>query len=158
LNFDKAFHFLLQFEGGYVDDKNDPGGKTKYGITEAVARANGYKGEMINFTIEEAKKIYRKNYWDSVELDTLPSILRYPLFDAAVNSGVSQSIKWLQRSLKVKADGVWGPATKDAVLKSDSNKVFREIINQRLNFLTDLKTFSSFGKGWVKRVSKILTL
>ena len=97
MNFDSAFAQLHTFEGGYVNNPADPGGATRFGISEAVARANGYQGDMVELPIEFAKDVYRRKYWEPLQLDAIPDELRYPLFDAAVNSGLEQSVKWLDR-------------------------------------------------------------
>ena len=99
MNFDLAFDALLGHEGGYVDNPKDPGGATRWGITERVARANGYTGHMRELPVTTAKQIARREYWDAVKADQLPAQLRYAVFDAAYNSGPTQAIKWLQRAL-----------------------------------------------------------
>ena len=95
MDFDEAFDILIGHEGGHVDHPNDPGGETKYGISKrAYPDVN-----IAALTLDDAKAIYREDYWDRVRADELPAELRFPLFDAAVNSGVAQSIKWLQRAV-----------------------------------------------------------
>lgn len=78
--------------------ENDPGGKTRYGVTEAVARSAGYTGDMRSLPMSLAKTLYRRLYWDPVRGDDLPEGVRYFVFDAAVASGVRQSTLWLQRA------------------------------------------------------------
>ena len=114
MNFDAAFDKLIEREGGYSDNASDPGGKTRYGITESVARANGYLGAMNELPMALAKVIYFKSYWSTCHCDELPDAVRYDVFDGAVNSGNSQSIKWLQRAINVSDDGVIGKVTIDA--------------------------------------------
>ena len=84
MTFDEAFHELLGHEGEYVDHPRDPGGATRWGVTERVAREYGYASDMKVFPVETAKAIYRKQYWDAVRAEELPAPLRYPTFDAAV--------------------------------------------------------------------------
>ena len=102
MNFPEAFDLLITHEGGFSSHPDDPGGATMYGVTEKVARAEGYTGAMRNFSLNDAKTIYRKNYWDACRCDLMPDQLRYPLFDAAVNSGPGQSIKWLHQRWALK--------------------------------------------------------
>jgi len=116
---------ILGIEGGYVNDARDSGGATRYGITEAVARAHGYRGLMRSLPIEMAREIYRVSYWEPVKGDTLANYseaLAHEVFDSAVNCGVGTASKWLQRSLNVlnaqgthwadiAVDGKIGPAT-----------------------------------------------
>jgi lysozyme family protein len=101
-NFEAAIGKLLKLEGGYVNHPLDPGGKTKYGITEETARSYGYKGEMKDLPLEFAKSVYKKGYWDSLSLDLVNSdSVAWNVFDCAVNCGVATSAKMLQRSLNV---------------------------------------------------------
>ena len=69
MNFDAAFTKLLGFEGDFSNDKDDPGGATRYGITETVARANGYSGSMRELPVDFAKAVYKRFYWDAVQAD-----------------------------------------------------------------------------------------
>ena len=155
MNFDKAFHELLGHEGGYSTHSDDPGGATMWGVTERVARANGYKGSMKELPVEKAKEIYRKDYWDAVQADILPDELRYTIFDAAVNSGPVQAIKWLQACLNVEQVGVLGPKTK-AALSVNTKPLKAKYLGIRLMFMTDLKNWKSFNRGWAKRIATLL--
>lgn len=154
MNFDTAFHKLLGHEGGYVNHPQDPGGETNWGITVAVARENGYQGPMRELPLDVAKAIYRKRYWDAVRADELPAELRYPMFDAAVNSGPGQAIRWLQRALGVADDGKLGPITLAAAAQAQD--LSRKLLGQRLEFMTNLSTWPAFGKGWARRIAALL--
>jgi len=152
MNFDQAFEKMIGHEGGYVNDPRDPGGETNHGVTKRVAVANGYTGSMKDLPLDTAKAIYRKNYWDSVSADKLPDDVRFDVFDGAVNSGVSQSAKWLQRAVKVKDDGVIGPKTIAAAFAAGP-KLAARFNGARLMFMTNLPTWPAFGKGWARRVA-----
>ena len=156
MNFDQAFHQLLGHEGSFVDHPADPGGATCWGITERVARANGYTGPMRALPVDLAKRIYRASYWDAVRADELPTAVRYSVFDAAVNSGVSQSVKWLQRALGVSDDGAIGPKTLAAAQAADGHVIKAKMLGARLQFMTDLPSWPSFGRGWARRVASLL--
>ena len=156
MDFDKAFHKLLGHEGGYVNHPNDPGGETNWGVTVAVAREFGYSGPMKDLPVETAKRIYKAQYWDAVRADEMPSGIRYPLFDAAVNSGVRQSVKWLQRAVFVQDDGIIGPRTLMATRAADARDTRARMLGQRLQFMTGLKPWGSFGKGWARRIADLL--
>ena len=153
MNFERAFEKLLGHEGGFVDHPKDPGGSTRYGITQRVARANGYEGDMRNLPLSEAKRIARKNYWDAVRADEMPDAARFDLFDAAYNSGVEQATKWLQRAAGAADDGIIGPKTILAVRMADPHKLAARFNGHRLRFLTDLKTWPDFGRGWARRIA-----
>lgn len=154
VTFDQAFDALLGHEGGYANNPADPGGETMWGVTVAVARANGYQGSMRDLPRDTAKAIYRKLYWDAVHAEELPNAIRYPLFDAAVNSGVKQAVKWLQRAVGVVDDGVIGPMTIAAAKASDGAAV--RMLAHRLDFMTSLPAWQTFGKGWARRIASIL--
>lgn len=156
MNFDQSFHILLGHEGSFVDHPSDPGGATRWGVTERVARSNGYTGDMRQFPVELAKAIYRRSYWAAVRADELPALIRYDVFDAAVNSGVSQAVRWLQRALGVADDGRIGPITLAAARSANPEAVKRRMLAQRLRFMTDLSTWPSFGRGWARRVADLM--
>ena len=158
MNFDQAFAVLIGHEGGYSDHADDPGGKTKYGITEAVARETGYKGDMRELPVELAKRIYQEKYWRPVKADDLPEPVRYVMFDGAVNSGPTQAIKWLQRSVNVNDDGVIGPKTLAAANAVDAQRLKTVVLAQRLRFMTDLANWPSFSRGWARRISSLLMM
>lgn len=156
MQFDEAFHALLGHEGGYSNHPNDTGKETMWGVTERVARAHGYQGAMRDLPVALAKQIYRAAYWDAVRADELPAVVRYSVFDAAVNSGVGQSVKWLQRALGVADDGAIGPKTLAAAKAADGQALKAKMLGARLQFMTDLATWPSFGRGWARRVASLL--
>jgi len=156
MNFDAAFQRVLKHEGGYVHHPSDPGGATNMGITEAVARRVGYKGAMQDLPVDLAKRVYLEEYWKPMRADELPFAVRYALFDSAVNSGVGQATKWLQRALGVADDGALGPKTLAAANAANPESLRARIMAQRLRFLTNLDTFGAFGRGWTRRCCDIL--
>lgn len=93
---------LIDREGGYVNHPADRGGATRYGITEAVARAHGYGGAIRALPLAEARAIYRRIYWLRPGFDRLAE--RSPrvaaeLFDTGVNMGPAVAATFLQRAL-----------------------------------------------------------
>lgn len=160
MNFDQAFDLLITHEGGFAHRpfSDDPGGATMYGVTEKVARANGYTGKMQDLTIEVAKKIYKNLYWDACQCDAMPDALRYALFDAAVNSGVSQAIKWLQFCVGVKVDGALGPITRQAANMAAPQVLRQQMLGKRLAFMTRLDNWAANSKGWSRRIASILEM
>lgn len=152
MNFDQAFDRLIGHEGGYSNHPDDPGGETMWGVTIAVARANGYAGPMRSLPRDIAKGIYRAQYWDKVKADSLPFPVAFQVFDAAVNHGTGQAAKFLQRAAGVVDDGVIGPKTLAAVAARGAAVILLLFNAEREQFYTDLKTWPSFGKGWSRRV------
>jgi lysozyme family protein len=103
-SFEKAFANTVGLEGGYSDNQNDAGGKTKYGITEKVARTHGYAGEMKDLPLGLAQKIYRESYWDINRLGDVAAIsepVALELFDTGVNAGVGVAGTMFQQALNV---------------------------------------------------------
>lgn len=158
MNFDQAFDILLRHEGGFSDHAADPGGKTRFGITEAVAREVGYRGDMRELPLDLAKRIYKDRYWGAVRAEELPEAVRYAVFDAAVNSGPRQAILWLQRAVGVKDDGIIGPQTLAAVRAADPERLLRRFLSQRLRFMTNLPNWGSFSCGWARRIADLMEM
>lgn len=156
MNFDSAFDLLLKHEGGYSDHAADPGGKTRFGITEAVAREVGYRGDMRELPLELAKRVYMERYWKPICAEDLPPTVRYAVFDAAVNSGPGQSVKWLQRALGVEADGVIGPVTLKAAYAANPDALKMRILGQRLRFMAGLTNWPAFSRGWAIRIASLM--
>jgi lysozyme family protein len=127
--FDDLIDEIIKIEGGYSDDKNDSGGKTRYGITEAVARQYGYQGPMKDLPVSLAKQIYREKYWNPLQLDQIERIspaIVHEMLDTGINQGIGRAGEYLQLSLNalnrqgkdfpdVKIDGDIGPATLGAL-------------------------------------------
>lgn len=160
--FARALPRVLVHEGGYANDPHDPGGATNRGVTHRVYDAfRKRKGleprDVRQITAEEIAQIYRFQYWDVVRGDELPAGVDYVVFDGAVNSGPSQSVKWLQRALgNVVVDGVCGQATLRAAQEHpEPLRLIEAICNRRMDFLRALRTWERFGKGWTRRVDDV---
>ena len=153
-NFDACLTHTLAHEGGYVNDPHDPGGETNLGISK-----RSYPREDIrNMTRERAAAIYRRDFWDAVSGDELPAGLDLVAFDAAVNSGVMRGSQWVQRALLVEADGRIGPHTIKAARALDSDQLDAAISRAmaiRFGFLTKLKTWQRYRRGWTARVEAV---
>ena len=106
-------------------------------------------------SVEQAKLIYRKRYWDVQRCDELPPGVDYATFDYGVNSGISRSAKVLQRIVGVTADGEIGDETIAATRARDPKLLVGAICDERLAFLRGLGTWPTFGRGWGRRVSEV---
>lgn len=153
MNFDTAFELLIGHEGGYSNHPEDPGKETMYGVTARVARRHGYFGPMKDLPLSTAKRIAKQAYWDLVRADELPEQVRFDVFDTSYNSGPVTAIALLQRALGVPDDGVLGPITLRAAREVDPEALARRFNGWRLDFLNDLKTWPSFGRGWAQRIA-----
>ena len=158
-NWDQCFTLVLKHEGGFVNHPKDPGGMTNLGVTrtnwELYLNRDVTEAEMRALTPEIVKPFYKKNYWDRIRGDELPSGVDYAAYDLAVNSGTGRAAKYLQQIAGVTADGVIGPRSVEAIKKCDAEDTVDEICNMRMDFLKNLNTFDTFGKGWTTRVNDV---
>jgi len=159
--FTKALPPVLTHEGGYVNHPKDPGGPTNKGITQRVYDAYRQRKGLDPRTVKlieqtEVEAIYKAEYWDKVRGDDMPPGVGYVLFDYAVNSGPSRAIRALQAALGVTADGTIGDMTMDALeTHGDHDALIADICARRLAFMRRLSTWSTFGKGWSRRVADV---
>lgn len=93
-NFDLAFKTTVGLEGGYTNDPDDPGGETKFGI----AKKYHPNVDIKNLTLEQAKEIYRKEYWNKINGDTLPAPMDIIGFDRSVLFGTPDVRQWLKEA------------------------------------------------------------
>lgn len=158
-NFDRSLAAVLVHEGGFVNNPKDPGGATNKGVTQAVyddwrGRHGLAKRSVRGIADDEVRAIYRRDYWDRINGDGLPSGVDYATFDFAVNSGVSRAARFLQAAAGVAQDGAIGPAT-IAAAGRDPAHIINALIDKRLAFLRSLSTFATFGKGWTARCAGV---
>lgn len=149
MNFDDSFEKLIGHEGGYVNNPNDNGGETKYGISKRAYPLE----DITNLTLERAKAIYFKDYWGAAGCDSAPDCIKFDLFDMAVNSGVSAAIKVLQRTVGTFPDGVIGVVTLQAINSMPAIRLTARFNGARLAFMADLADFAVFGRGWARRIA-----
>lgn len=150
MNFDIAFDRLIGNEGGLVDDKNDPGGITQWGISKRSYPDVDIK----DLSKDNAKQIYLRDFWSPLG-DAHPAV-KFQAFDFAVNSGMQTAIRKLQTAVGVADDGHWGPVSAAKLSSMDVNDVLLHFMAQRLLFWTQCSAWPSFGKGWVIRAAKQL--
>jgi lysozyme family protein len=156
--------FVLRWEGGFVDDPDDPGGKTNKGIThkvyEAYLKSKGKPNKDVkNITDQEVEAIYWELYWTPARCGELPDRLAVAHMDTAVNMGVPRAIRILQQSLGVEADGKFGKDTRAAVESSDSEKVLAKYLVTREARYRAIATgkLKKFLKGWLNRLKDLKT-
>lgn len=161
-SFSLALTEVLKHEGGYVNHPQDPGGATNKGVTQGTyndyRRSKGLPNRTVKqITWDELKDIYYSRYWLKVQGDALPVGVDLAVFDFAVNSGPTRAAKFLQSLVGVPADGIIGPRTIDATKKKQFGLVDR-LCDERLRFLQSLRHWSTFGKGWKRRVEEVRTV
>lgn len=161
--FDFCFQQTLGHEGAFGADPKDKGnwtgGKvgvgqlkgTKYGISAASYPDVDIK----NLTVEQAKKIYKRDFWDRMKCDSMPAGVDFSLWDFGVNSGTSRAVKTLQAALDIGVDGLVGNQTKAHAQAADPAQLVNELNDLRLEFLKDVSTWSLYGKGWSNRIASV---
>lgn len=143
---------ILDHEGGYVNHPNDPGGETKFGISK---RSYPYI-DIKNLTRGAAIDIYERDFWNVIHGDNMPLPIAWQALDAAVNHGIGNSIRWVQRAVGVADDGAPGPVTWAAIRRTLPNDLLLLFNAERLEFYAKLEKGDSFWRGWIRRVAKNL--
>jgi lysozyme family protein len=164
MSFASAIAFVLEREGGFVNDPKDRGGATKYGITiHTLRRVRGGQPVTVDdvrgLRITEAVAIYERDYWRSSSADEIDAgdrpCLALCVFDAAVNHGPRRAILFLQEALDVSPDGKVGPVTRAAIDRSDEDALVGRYLVIRAQFFRHIvaadPTQLKFLKGWLAR-------
>jgi lysozyme family protein len=163
-NFKIAFKEIIDIEGGYVNNPNDKGGETKYGISKRAYPNLDIK----NLTLKKAEEIYYNDYWMALKLDYVKDLkISLELFDTAVNMGVSTASRMLQGSLNLMnrngktfadllVDGNIGTKTILAYDKVDKSILLKVLNGMQFKRYVDIVTKNpaqeEFFNGWMKRV------
>lgn len=152
---------LLAQEGGFSDNPRDPGGATMLGVTlnaySAYLGRSASVEELKALTAPKVMPIYSRDYWLPSHCDSCPPGVDLMVFDAAVNSGVARSLRWLQQALGVDADGIAGKVTLAALAKADPGRIIILLGALRRTFLHSLPTADDFP-GWFPRVDRLVTM
>ncbi len=158
MNFEDCIKIVLKHEGGFVNDPNDRGGETNYGITVAVARNYGYKDDMKDLPLQTAKDIYKANYWNKVKANDLPEEVRYIVFDTAINMGVTRASKFLQEAAGVEQDGIIGSQTIAASQMVTKEKYALIRMYFYCQIVRRDKSQAKFIGGWSNRVMDVVNV
>lgn len=151
---------VLVSEGGYTNDREDPGGCTNLGVTifdtRLYVKKNATCADVKRLTKATVVPIYGKEYWDALNSDALPSGLDYSVFDEGVNSGVGRSGRVLRQLLGLPTDD-WHvtPDVITAIKGRAVTALIRQFNAERSAFLHRLKTCPTFCGGWDKRVRSV---
>ena len=152
VKFDEIIEVVLHHEGGYVNDKDDPGGETNFGI----AKRSHPDVDIKNLTKDGAKEIYKEQYWDRNKVESLSEELRHIYFDMCVNQGKGRAVKILQRSANakgadLKVDGGLGPKTIGALKGVELQRVRAYRIKYYADLVTRKPDLEKFYYGWFRR-------
>jgi len=128
---ERAVSFTLSVEGGYVNDKNDPGKETKYGIS----KKSYPKLDINGLTIEQAKEIYKRDYWDKAHCDDFMFPWNIIMFDSAVHHGVGRA-KILDKQVC-------------------NAECWQDFLLERMKFMTECRKANIYMWGWARRIAKL---
>lgn len=166
--FKRAMKFVAKWEGGKVDDKNDRGGRTAYGVTQATYNAFRAKRGLPDKDVwdipqEDVDAIYWEMFWKPAKCDILPDPLDLVVFDSAVQHGPARAVKWLQAALGLSADGIFGPksvqALQEEIGAGMTDALVAAFIATREQFYKDIIARDSsqlkFQRGWGNRMAAL---
>ena len=156
-NFKKCLELVLKSEGGWVNNPKDPGGETNLGVTKKVWEEwVGHEVKtMKDLTPEDVAPMYQAKYFMACYANQLPVGIDYMAFDAAVNMGPGRAVKLLQECLGCVPDGTIGPRTMQLIDQKKAEDIVDLYSKRKTSFYEGLPTFSTFGKGWLKRVEDV---
>lgn len=162
-NLDRCFQLVLGSEGGFVNNPADPGGATRWGVTQRTLGAWRKRPASIDdvktLTQDEAVQIYSAQYAAPIRFDDLPSGLDLAVFDASINSGPNRAARLLQQTLGMPdaaVDGIIGAHTLAEINEfPDTVELVEAYCEARLDFMKSLTTWGTFGNGWTARVKRV---
>ncbi len=159
--FNQCIDFVLQWEGGFVDNPADPGGRTNHGITQVVynkwlADNKKNKADVKDISLDTVKTIYFDKYFKVIpEVDILIHELLQVLFDTAVNFGVSGMIIFIQEALNIEMTGLYGDTTREKLLKNNNKDFALKIVENRKKYrytrCQEAPSQKIFLQGWLNR-------
>jgi lysozyme family protein len=168
LDFKRCLMFVLAREGGYVNNPNDRGGSTNRGVTQATYDSwrtrQGLPLQSVKLIADaELAALYRRDYWDKVAGDDLPSPVNLVVFDGAVNSGPGRAVRWLQDACGTVADGAIGPNTLAAIHHACDfhgvQHIAEVIVEKRQQFYESIvardPSQKVFLRGWTNRLTEL---
>ncbi|MDA0989746.1 MAG: hypothetical protein O3A51_03245 [Verrucomicrobia bacterium] len=159
MDFAEIVDLTIEEEGGFVNDPNDKGGATKYGISLSFLQLidpASTQADIIAMTHESAREVYRYHFWDTLRAGELPSAYALLAFDMAVNSGVGDAAKSLQAAIGAFEDGIIGSMS---VALAQAQPVTPASItaftSRRILHLYEAAAWDRYGKGWVARTLRM---
>lgn len=162
--FHRCFQAVIGHEGRFQNSPHDPGnwldGKLIGTMWGLCARDYGHEVDIPTATLADAQRIYHRDFYRRANGDQLPNGITYATFDAAINTGLGNGIRFLQRAAGTVDDGIIGPATRAAVDRKTRgveaiDDFLREYHAQRAKYYSELRTVDTFGLGWYRRVLEV---
>lgn len=167
-----ALDFVLQYEGGFVNHPDDPGGATKYGVSLRYLSGLGEDGDLNGdgrvdiedirgLSVDDARELYRIRFWMPLLCDDLPEALAVAVCDTAVNLGTGRAARLLQRVAGVAEDGIIGQKTLAAAAQGGPDMLASFLSLRRSHYLRIIgknPRLASFARGWDNRVRELESL
>ena len=154
-----CLHLTLTFEGGFTQNRFDPGGATNKGITlrtfSFFKKRPVSRVELIAISQSDVESIYKEIFWNPIRGDELPAGVDAVLFDYAVNSGPQHAIRALQYCLNIKSTGRFDDALLHLIHQTQPVQLIASLSLQRKGFMERLRQFTIFKKGWLSRVNHV---
>ena len=155
-NFEDIIKIVLEHEGGYVNDPKDPGGETKFGVSKKAYPDLDIK----NLTEEDARDIYRKDYWDKYKVESLKEDLRHIYFDMCINMGSGRAVKIMQeaansKGANIKVDGGIGPKNLSDLANVELERARAYRIKYYANLIVRKPDLEKFYFGWFRRILEV---
>lgn len=148
MNFEQCVALVIDIEQGFINDPKDPGGATKFGISQ-----RSYPDLNIEtLTLAQADTIYKRDFWDKYLVDQMPEVLRLIFFDCAVNQGQGFAAHTLQKILGVPVDGLIGAGTIAKLSSFHDLDILDAFVKRRLEEYIADKNFHLDGVGWIRRL------
>ena len=149
-DFHRCIELILDEEGGLANHRKDPGGLTKYGISQRA-----YPNVNIELlTVDQAKAIYHRDYWLPIRGDLLPAGLDLLVLDCAINQGATTAVLLLQKAIGVRADGNIGPVTLNNALHAMRQALDSFSAERALKYEFN-RNEEVFGRGWYRRLLRM---
>jgi lysozyme family protein len=164
--FETTFMRVFSHEGRYQCHREDRGNWTSgiVGVGELKGTKFGISAmtyptlDIVNLTLNQAKEIYHRDWWLKLRVENYHPAMQFQMFDSAINHGMYETIRMLQRAVGAKDDGMAGARTMFHVERTELNDLLMLFLAERLDFMTEVRTWQKFGKGWSRRISNNLRL
>lgn len=163
-NFSHTMDLMFNLEGGYSNDKHDPGGATNYGVTHYTFDNYKKKLDLPEDSVKDlsrssALKIYKTGYWNIIKGSKLPHNVAKALMSLALTDGPQDAIRFVQSYLDMpEVTGVMGPKTLRAIWQECKNgdiNFTKALLDEQVRRYKNNQLAKYFGKGWENRVKKV---